>query len=299
MDLTINTIIDKEKCTGCGLCIKVCPHETLSLVDGKAAVTGDTSLNCGHCMAACPAGAVRVTSLQELSAKTYTMNHSWIRFGESDTSEVVRLLASLRSCRNYSARPVAKDILEDLVTIGTTAPSGSNSQQWTFTILPDRKQVEVLAGATVNYYRRVNRLAGMAFLRKALSLVGYRKAEEYYVRYYQKNEKRIAGWDKAKEDGIFYGAPCAIMVGAANKFGCPTEDALTAAQNIRLAAHAMGLGTCLIGLTVQALKADRSIARAIGVQPDEKAYAVIAVGWPEESYVKTVVRKKVIPRYLK
>ncbi len=297
MDLDVHTVIDQKKCTGCGLCIKVCPYETISLIDGKARVTGALSLNCGHCMAACPAGAIKVTSLQGLSFKTLTMKDSWLKYGKSDTAELVHLMASVRSCRNYSARPVAKDILEDLVKIGTTAPSGANTQEWTFTILPNRKQVEALGEHTVNYFRKMNRLAGNAWIRIALRLFGQRKLEDYYARYYNRMETRLAEWDRAGTDFVFYGAPGVIMVGATQKSRCPKEDALLAAQNIRLAAHSMGLGTCLIGFTVQAIGSDPSIAKAIGLLPDEKIHAVISIGWPDENYVKTIERKRIVPRY--
>src|SRR5208337_1766593 len=107
-----------------------------------------------------------------------------------------------------------------------------------------------------------------------------RKLEDYYARYYNRIETRLSEWDRARTDFVFYGAPGVIMVGATQKSRCPKEDALLAAQNIRLAAHTMGLGSCLIGFTVQAINADRSIARAIGLPSDEKIHAVIGIGRP-------------------
>lgn len=297
MDLAVHTLIDKEKCIGCGACIRVCPYETLSLVDGKAHVTGRISLNCGHCMAACPTGAINVASLDRLTAKTYVLNEDWIGHGSVDTAKLVRLMASLRSCRRYLSKPVAKEILEDLVTIGTTAPSGSNSQEWTFTILPDRKQVEALAAHTVRYFRRINALSEIRILRAALYLLGQKKLQAYYTRYHDVMEKRLADWDKSGHDFIFYGATSALMVGSTEASTCPKEDALTAAQNIRLAAHAMGLGSCLIGYAVQAVNAGRPAAGAVGLLPGEAIHCVIAIGWPDEKYVKTIARKRITPRY--
>lgn len=297
MDLTVHTVIDSEKCIGCGSCIRVCPYETLSLVGGKARVTGKSSLNCGHCMAACPVGAINVTSLDRLTAKTYTMNEDWIEHGGLDTAEIVRLLSSLRSCRRYSLKPVAKEILEDLATIGTTAPSGSNSQEWTFTILPDRKQVEALAAHTVRYFRKINALSESRFLRTVLYVLGQKKLQDYYTRYHEIMEKRLADWDKSDKDFVFHGAPSALMVGAAEASRCPKEDALLAAQNIRLAAHAMGLGSCLIGYAVQAVNSSRTIARAVSLLPGETIHCIMAIGWPDEKYVKTIARKRITPRY--
>ena len=50
---------DKEKCVGCGLCVKNCPMENIRIEDGKAKFGG----NCALCMACsffCPTDAVSV-----------------------------------------------------------------------------------------------------------------------------------------------------------------------------------------------------------------------------------------------
>ena len=297
METTVNTVVDADKCIGCGLCIKVCPYETLSMVDGKARVTGATSLNCGHCAAVCPVEAIRVVSLQDLATKTFAMEHTWLAHGKGDASRLVQLMASRRSCRNFLARPVAKDILEDLVTIGTMAPSGSNSQEWTFTILPDRAQMEALGRHIVAFFRRINRLAGIAPLRTALSLFGQKGLKNYYERYYTRIEQRLKDWETSGKDVLFHGAPALILVGSTAQASCPQEDALLATQNILLAAHSMGLGSCLIGFAVEAVRRDARIARALGLATGERIHAAIALGWPDERYATTAPRKKITPRY--
>lgn len=51
IDRTVTTVIDRERCIGCGECVRVCPSQTIALQDGKVAVTGTRSLGCGHCAA--------------------------------------------------------------------------------------------------------------------------------------------------------------------------------------------------------------------------------------------------------
>lgn len=49
------------KCTGCGKCIEVCPHEVFVLRDKKISITDqDKCMECGACAANCPFGALHV-----------------------------------------------------------------------------------------------------------------------------------------------------------------------------------------------------------------------------------------------
>ena len=80
---------------------------------------------------------------------------------------------------------------------------------------------------------------------------------------------------------------------------CPREDALLATGQILLAAQQMGLGTCLIGFVVEALKHDTALQKMVGLARGEEVYAVIALGYPDEKYNQPAPRKKVKPRILK
>jgi nitroreductase/ferredoxin len=298
-DQTVTTVIDPDKCIGCGLCIPVCPKETISLEDGKARVTGAESLNCGHCAAACPEGAITVGMLDPLleQFETFTVPDCWVPHGEFDTGTLVNLMQSRRSCRNFKDTLVEPNILEDLVRIGITAPSGSNCQLWSFTILPDRDAVLALGRQVGLFFERLNRMAEKWWLRSLLKLVNKPTLADYYANYYQSIKEGFERWEKEDRDILFHGAPAVIVVGSRNDATCPSEDALLATQNILLGAHTMGLGTCLIGYVIEAMKRDKRINQSIGLPKDETPYAVIALGYPNERYEKVAGRKSAILRY--
>ena len=50
--------IDQEKCSGCGLCVDICPLEAISLENDKAKVDKDTCTECGQCVDECPNKAI-------------------------------------------------------------------------------------------------------------------------------------------------------------------------------------------------------------------------------------------------
>ena len=51
--------IDKEKCTGCGICAAACHEGAIGMVEGKARLLRDDYCDgLGDCLPACPTGAI-------------------------------------------------------------------------------------------------------------------------------------------------------------------------------------------------------------------------------------------------
>ncbi|RJX34512.1 MAG: nitroreductase [Desulfurivibrio sp.] len=288
--------IDSGRCIGCGLCVAVCPDRTLCLTGDKAAVCGTECISCGHCQAVCPTGAVSV-SPAAMDFATFREELHWLPFGDFDLVSLVRLMRSRRSCRNFTEQPVSLDLLEDLVRIGTTAPSGTNSQGWTFTIVEPREEVIRFGNQVAAFFSRLNNLAANPLLRLASRLFAGDRLGRYYRSYYPTIARGLAEWREQGRDRLFHGAPAVMLVGGRDDASCPAEDAMLASQNILLAAHAMGLGTCLIGFAVEAIRHEPALKARLVIPVGESIYAVIALGYPAEKYQQVCGRKAVTPRY--
>jgi NAD-dependent dihydropyrimidine dehydrogenase PreA subunit len=53
--------LDQDKCTGCGLCLQVCPHGVLKMNHKKAGIVDrDSCMECGACARNCAFGAITV-----------------------------------------------------------------------------------------------------------------------------------------------------------------------------------------------------------------------------------------------
>ncbi|MCX5758643.1 MAG: nitroreductase family protein [Candidatus Hydrogenedentes bacterium] len=116
--------IDRERCTKCGLCVRVCKGGPLYLLEGEIAVDqsrGFGCIACGQCVAVCPCECIQVDGrdmspgdVLELPAKEQRAGHDTLR----------ALMLARRSVRDYDDRPVDRAILEQIVEAATTAPMG-------------------------------------------------------------------------------------------------------------------------------------------------------------------------------
>ena len=49
--------VNNEKCTGCGMCVDVCPVNAIK-IENKKAVISEECIDCGVCIAQCPLEAI-------------------------------------------------------------------------------------------------------------------------------------------------------------------------------------------------------------------------------------------------
>ena len=173
-------IIDRQKCTGCGVCAAICPYRVIAM-NGRRGRAQRADL----------------FSLRPLpgSLSGRGDHHAWLHSptaGPGHHREECRWLQRRTKADGAGAgRPHAfptflpqvpeedrcrSPSLVDLVKIGTTAPSGTNSQGWNFVILPTREDVLVLGGLVADYYRRLNRLAANPLLRGLVKISGRRQS---------------------------------------------------------------------------------------------------------------------------
>ncbi len=61
---SVNTLrLDVSRCTGCGMCLKVCPHNVFAQADRAVRLANPAAcMECGACMLNCPFAAIQVES---------------------------------------------------------------------------------------------------------------------------------------------------------------------------------------------------------------------------------------------
>lgn len=69
--------IDAALCRGCGLCVKGCGSQALTM-DGKLAVVNDSCIYCGVCVQTCPFGAVSIVQAPQAEVDISAYKNLWV-----------------------------------------------------------------------------------------------------------------------------------------------------------------------------------------------------------------------------
>jgi nitroreductase/NAD-dependent dihydropyrimidine dehydrogenase PreA subunit len=285
-------VINQVKCTGCGKCVDVCPKKVLYLDKKKAKAKGNDCMLCSHCFAVCGSDAVSFENeLEDIEFKTFKYKEKILGSSNISPDVLVNAFRSRRSIRKFKNDEIDDDVLRDLVEFAVTAPSGSNCQEWEFTVINGREKVWEFAVRIKDFFLRINKLAANRLIRYLSVLFMGKALINYYNDHYETVELAI----KESEIGVdllFHGAPCVIIIHGPMEGSTPVEDATYAAYNICMLAHYMNLGTCLIGFAVEALNRSPDIKQELDIYEKNRIHAVIALGKPAVRFTRHSLRKK-------
>lgn len=284
-------VIDAMKCTGCGRCVKVCPKQVLEVKDGKAVIIAEQCLLCSHCYSVCPENAVAFDGLlRKPGFASFRYREDMVKPGKADPEFLVNFVRSRRSVRIYKNKGVPGKILNDLVEFASTAPSGSNCQDWEFTILNGRDKVFSLAQEIGNFFMGLNRIVRNPILRYLTFFVAGKKLISYYRNHYESVVFGLAEAVKGR-DPLFHGAPALVIIHSGMEGSLPVEDAQYASYHMVLLAHSLGLGTCYIGYASEVLNSSAKIRRNLGIPKTNRVHTVLAVGYPGIEFLRPALRK--------
>jgi len=102
----------------------------------------------------------------------------------------------------------------------------------------------------------------------------------------------------AEKTTVYYNAPVMILLLIDKRgIGNPALDAGICGQNIVLAAHSLGLGTCWIGM-MTVLMMNPMWRRKLGVKSPYELTDCIVLGWPKGDYDGEVTREVQLVEWL-
>lgn len=167
-------------------------------------------------------------------------------------NETITTILSRRSIRSFLPRQISETELSDIIGCGLRAPSALNSQGWHFTVIQNSGLISTLNSD----------------LRELLPP--------------QSRETAIARNSGNPDFSVFHNAPTIIIISGQKDNNWTSYNCGFATENICLAAHSLGIGSCIIGLCgllFSSVKADEYI-KMLRIPEGLNPLYAISLGYP-------------------
>ena len=171
--------------------------------------------------------------------------------------EAIDAIMTRSSVRMFEKRQIPDAILDEIIRAGTYAPSGLALQPWGFVGVQDQAFLTRVSDYCKPIIITLLKDAhnGMSDAFRALM--------------------------ESKESSIYYHAPTVIMVVGKSGSRFREIDCSLCAENVMLAAHALGIGSCWIGSTEVAYD-NKDLMAGFRVPEGYSPVGTIVFGYPEE-----------------
>jgi nitroreductase len=252
-------------------------------------VAEERCISCGHCVAICPSGAVAHSAFPPGTV-------SPIQFDKMPTREqVTELLRTRRSIRAFQDKPLAREVIEEIIDGARSAPSAHNAQSTQYLVLLDGAVLRQVSAVTIEYLGfEIGRLSN-PFFKTLVSLVD-RELLERGLEWIPGFERIIRRFE-AGEDPILHDAPALLVFHARRTAGFGDMDANLALQNASLLAHSLGVAHFVTGYVLAACRApmsrawNRRIPDLIGIPAENEVHGALALGYPVPTFKNWIERK--------
>jgi nitroreductase len=197
----------------------------------------------------------------------------------SGTEKLLSQMRGRRSCRDFSDRPVPRELIQRLVAVAHTAPSGANRQPWHFVAVDDPGiKREIRVGAEEEERESYARRMPPAWL-KALEPLGTDEHKPFLER---------VPWLV-----VVFQVTWEMVDGEKQPNYYPVESVGLAAGMFLTACHLAGLAT--LTHTPSPMKFLRDILRR---PENEKPFLLIPVGYPAKGCQVPTITKKPLDEVL-
>lgn len=238
--------INEENCIGCGLCIKVCPFSVLKLNTGKSVAESIKKycIDCMHCAAICPQGAILYQGKSAVTFKVQDLSNFAVE-------DLERFLYQRRSYRKFSKTPVPDALIRKAIDIAMFAPSAKNEHPLQWLLIRDGGVQAQLMRVILQYCRQQQDL------------------DEVLREYNHNNNNPVIGENAA------------LLLGICNKDALnPAQDTAIALTTVELVLQAHGVGTCWSGYLTRFLNMIPECREIVQITTNYAVYGSLMIGYP-------------------
>jgi len=176
----------------------------------------------------------------------------------------IKTIMERRSCRNFQAGQIDEAPLTQILDSGLQAATAMNHQSWYFTVVQDKELLHDISSA----------VAGVMIKTEVPSLV-----------------------ERASDSGFscFHHAPTVVFLSGDGSI-YSIADCANAAQNMCVAATALGVGSCYLASFVQAFKSPegKKLRDYFDIPSGYEPMFAVALGYAKETSTQAKTRERKI-----
>jgi len=283
-----NVVINYEKCSGCGLCVKVCKGAPLIMREGKPTVDQSRlfgCIGCGKCLAVCPEDAISVDG-RDLSAADVLPIAP--REQRASYEQLHNLMLARRSTREFSSREVERDMVDQIIEAASSAPMGVPPSDVSVMVWHGRARVRELRDALLADLKKIRPFVSHSSL-KLMSPFMKRESYEMFDTFIVPTMETFIAMEAEGSDWWLYNAPLAAYF-YCSPYSDPA-DPFIAATYAMLAGEALGLGSIMIGTSGIFFKYSRRLRQLYNIPANAQQGLMVLFGYPAVKYRKSIRRR--------
>jgi len=167
---------------------------------------------------------------------------------------VIEAIHGRRSIRSYRPDPIDRAVLEDIVWAAAQAPTPpvSGDMPWDFCVFEGIDRIDDY-GVRAKRYAKEHQPPGRPWT-----------------------------WADRPDFRVFWGAPALLLICSSSKNPEALFDCCRAGQNVLLAAHHHGLGSCWVGAPMPWLQS-QGVVQELGLPEGSEPAVAIVLGYAAES----------------
>ncbi len=281
--------VNNSLCTGCELCIIICPAGILAKDEQKKAYFQENKveicLRCGHCMAMCETYAISIEGL------SYETNFKPLPQCSWNYEAFMDFLFTRRSVRIFKDKPVPVEVLQKIIDSLSTAPFGVNPDNVEITVINDKKVIEKALPYISKMYLQLAKILKIPLLGWLLLRTIPKEFSNTLVNFIGPHVNKGL-YISSVTDDITRNAPALILFHGKKGAEEHTVDAHIYLTYSLLAAHSLGLGATAIGLIGPAINQSKAVLRLFRIPDGNEVVYSMIVGYPKFPFKRAIVRPR-------
>jgi ferredoxin len=264
-------VADEDKCTGCGLCVKICHEHCMVLNDDTISINYYLCSTCTQCIAVCPQQAISWDGVPPVAYDKTRL---------PSPEQLDELFKERRTVRFFKKDRVDRAILKEIVGYGIYAPT--NNYNLRAIVVDDQEIIEALDRILMQF---VSRIYKVVFKPKIVFNLIRRITPALDPKDKVKMENALG------RGYAFHRPPAIVFIVGDKRVALSEASTQYALYNMILYAQVKGIGSCLWGAAEIFLDRSKAARKRLGLGKHEHILGALGLGYPAVKFANKVEGK--------